>query len=55
MDKASIAIDLGFHVEKADHGEDHRTDEVDQQVAHGINEANIQIAAHPKGVWEPSE
>ena len=42
-------LPLGFHVEKADHGEDHRTDEVDQQVAHGINEANIQIAAHPKG------
>ena len=36
-------------VEVADDGEDHRTQEVDQQILHGVVDADFQIAADAEG------
>ena len=43
---ALFALTAG--IEKAGDGEYHRSYKVDQQILHGIDEANIQIAAHPQ-------
>ena len=39
-----------LHVEVADDGEHHRADEVDEKILHGVQNADIQIAAQPQGV-----
>lgn len=50
-DKASgkLPLSAAFHVEVAEEGEDDGTNEVDEEIVHGIDEAEVQVTTNPKG------